>query len=1740
MKAGESHTLTFKVRLNENITSAGADAGDRVITNKAEVKSEGNKKNEASVSAKSNASLNIKKTTDGYDAETGTITYKVVVEAPKNNTWDIENVTVDDIFGTNKEYVESYTTVKPSVGTVDQQYAADKKLIWNIGTMKPGATAELEYTVKVDDKIFLKGKGDQISESIDNTAHLKVNGQEKGKSNAKVNFKKVWIRKNGQLQDNGKIKFTIHANETTTAGGNNSGSNAGATLPPINANITFKDQLTGDWVYDGKVTIQRYTSGPNPLGKKVGEPVTVDVDGKTEWTWTDPNPGAYYYEVEYYARLKEAVIGKPGIGNGAGIGIGVGGDNYDHNTQWNGSGKEYDALTKTYDNMEKTVDGTIIANWTSKITCPVPAGAVYEDYRNSDHAWTFTDEQINTVTVKADNGSRLLTAGTDYVITRTNVDGFRIQFKKDVDASAENPIMISYNCTLKTDDINETETAKYVNKASLTINGHTDSSQAECHYTKEQLIKKTAAEYKNNGELVWNIKVNTTGNMKDEAVVIDELQEGLEYVSAEISERGKKASGTTMEEPVIDGQKVTMKLKGLVESNDKEAYVVIKLVTKIVDEDFLVSNTTQTFSNKATLEYGGVTKESSADQKITNTAISKKGSYDKNTAPDIVYTVNVNPNGVDMLKDGDTIRIQDVMGENMMLHTDSLEVKNANTGAKIDVTESLEIKENVFSFDVPDDQPIVITYRAYVMGEVGETVNVTNTVSYYGEAEAGSVESNNEIIVDESDATIEGKPAFYIHKKDGTDKTTPLSGAEYTLYQFESGNWTEVETQLSNEDGYVYFTDLDADTVYAFCETKAPDGFYIDAENAKKTYIAFNKEAVTDVIKEAVAVDNGSEVKIIQSGITYDRFNYKGEITVKKAFGTDNTYGDLDFGTIPNGNYYFGLFDESHHLVTLAGKPAVENIVVADGKIVDADEDGSGMVTFEGVPVGENGGAKTYYVYETDSDGNKLTGTDGIALINGGRFEVSGEGKVQVSGAKPEASIKITNKEKPLVMSLQASKQLANVASGTNFTFDFGLYDESGELIETKQNDKDGKIAFSEIPFTRKDVGEHRYTIKEIIPNSKIAGITYDVTEYQIVITVEHGLTVSVTANGTALNEEDGVFILPNQQNKEASFVNVFEGSAKLTKVAAGNADANLVLEGAEFALYRVGVDEESGDEESDRVGTYTTNEKGELLAEHLAEGRYYFVETKAPTGYGIKMDENGNPVRYSFEIGPNGGKQVVNYDCKVENEALHFNVNKVDLADHAKEIAGAELTVFGKDADGNEVKIDSWISKEGETHDFGACLEAGKEYILRETAAPDGYAYTCDIVFTVNEDGTITTGMKTTTNETTGEVTYLVEDDVTRLTVMKVDEDGKGVAGARLVLKDTDGHVIKDETGEAKYSWVTTGKPHELGGIPAGDYILSELEAPEGYELAKDVRFTLSDAPDADNKVTMVDRKIPESFKGSITVTKTLKLNNYAADIGVDAATFYVALFSDENRTDRISSVKPIVFEHQTVGTVVFEKLGAGKYYIGETDKFGNLIEKGYVDEVEYRPEYGDGYLVNLESDTYAGQIHFENVFDQAPKGFYYEGTLSVTKEVLRDGKPWNTDNTYYAGVFKDAAHTELLGQMELKMNGKSDATAEMKVPLGEDPDKKISFYVTEVDKNGKPLKNGKNLKFKISVKGSEVVMTGKNPMAKVTITNSYKTWLSKVKTGDHAKVMTWMTLMGAALLAVVLLGCAKKRRKR
>lgn len=180
-------------------------------------------------------------------------------------------------------------------------------------------------------------------------------------------------------------------------------------------------------------------------------------------------------------------------------------------------------------------------------------------------------------------------------------------------------------------------------------------------------------------------------------------------------------------------------------------------------------------------------------------------------------------------------------------------------------------------------------------------------------------------------------------------------------------------------------------------------------------------------------------------------------------------------------------------------------------------------------------------------------------------------------------------------------------------------------------------------------------------------------------------------------------------------------------------------------------------------------------------------------------------------------------------------SISKID-ATTGGELAGAKLTV--KDSDGKVV--DSWTSTE-EVHVIEG-LKPGK-YYLTEEIAPEGYELsTQTIMFEVKADGSTTKVVMENYPKKPNTV-YISKQDATT---------GEELSGAHLELRDEKGNLIE--------AWVSSDEAHIVEGLKPGKYYLTEVLAPEGYELSTEtVEFTVKEDGTVDGNVVMLNK--PETI---------------------------------------------------------------------------------------------------------------------------------------------------------------------------------------------------------------------------------------------------------------------------------------
>ena len=234
-----------------------------------------------------------------------------------------------------------------------------------------------------------------------------------------------------------------------------------------------------------------------------------------------------------------------------------------------------------------------------------------------------------------------------------------------------------------------------------------------------------------------------------------------------------------------------------------------------------------------------------------------------------------------------------------------------------------------------------------------------------------------------------------------------------------------------------------------------------------------------------------------------------------------------------------------------------------------------------------------------------------------------------------------------------------------------------------------------------------------------------------------------------------------------------------------------------------------------------TTDQFEELKGQLIAGNNYWLHEEQPAKGYSYSED-------VPFSVSKNGSRNTV----IMINRPTHVILSKKSITGQ-KELPGNHMSVRNKSG----FIVEEWISTE-QPHRIVAGLKAGETYYLCEEKPKRGYAYSKPVAFTVKRYQGITKAE--------------MRNDSTRITICKVDVQGKLLEGAVLqVLDEKENVIVKD--------FKTSTQAVNINGIlEAGEkYILREVTAPKGYLSADDVEFIVPKEV-KQLEVFMTDLKVP------------------------------------------------------------------------------------------------------------------------------------------------------------------------------------------------------------------------------------------------------------------------------------------
>ena len=735
-------------------------------------------------------------------------------------------------------------------------------------------------------------------------------------------------------------------------------------------------------------------------------------------------------------------------------------------------------------------------------------------------------------------------------------------------------------------------------------------------------------------------------------------------------------------------------------------------------------------------------------------------------------------------------------------------------------------------------------------------------------------------------------------KKDFVYEETSLEGAEFEIYAAEDiftpdhqvdeqGNRhviyakdTLVKTVTTNKNGEAVIKDLPLGK-YRVKETKATSGFVLNPDSQEVSFIY--KDQNTPEIEEKLEFSNerqkvelsvekqDAETGKALKGATFGLYNKEaissGDKVIVKADTllqeiTSNEKGKAAFTLdLPLGRYYVkelqapAGYVSSDEILEFDATYQGQDVKTIKLKSVKKNQPTTVEVTKADITTGtELDGASMSVL---DKDGNVIDSwtsvKDSPHVIK--RLQV-GKTYILREELAPYGYLRATDVE----FTISDTAEVQKVKMEDEVPVARLLVNKKGEFLDSVSllDNAKGMIEhlFNYVTGNLTDVTFNVYAAEAIRAADGVSADYYAADE----------LVGSITTDGNGIAQMDNLplgryYIV----EKETSHGYVLDNEPRYVDLTYRDQDTSLVTYSADWqnARQRVQVEVLKKEKDSDKVlsgaifGLYaaddivsskgkvllakdtlielkTTDEDGKIrfVADLPVDSRYYIKELAAPDGYVTDQE----PQEFTFEY-QGSGTSVAEYAFTFEDEQTTVELSKADLTDK-KELPGASLKVT--DEDGNTV--DEWVSKE-EAHIIKGLI-VGKKYKMTETKPADGYVTAESIEFTV---------------ENTKEVQkHQMLDDVTKVEISKKDiTDSSEVPGAKLIILDKDGKKVE--------SWTSTDKPHMVEKLPVGEYTLREEQAPDGYLIAEDVKFTVKDT----GKVQKVKMKDAHPY-GKLVIKKT------------------------------------------------------------------------------------------------------------------------------------------------------------------------------------------------------------------------------------------------------------------------------
>lgn len=703
------------------------------------------------------------------------------------------------------------------------------------------------------------------------------------------------------------------------------------------------------------------------------------------------------------------------------------------------------------------------------------------------------------------------------------------------------------------------------------------------------------------------------------------------------------------------------------------------------------------------------------------------------------------------------------------------------------------------------------------------------------EAENYSIE-HNPISMTVTEDVIKGNIAIIKHSDDGsTQIETPEVGAEFEVYlkssdSYEAAKDSEKDYLVCDENGYAATKKLPYG-IYVVHQTKGwesteymEDFEVVISENEKEYFYLLN-DAVKKSFVKIVKKDAETGNIIPVSGIGFKVWDCANSEYVSQEI---NYPSEMILNTF--------YTDESGSLMLpnelVYGDYELHEVQSAEGYVLDKNP----------VPFTIDGSVETVVVEKTNTaqkgkisvqkTGNVFASVTAL----GSAIYIDENGEVHESGQTAYTPVFAKENLSGAVFQVIASEDIIT-ADGT-------IRANAGDVVAELVTDENG-YAETDLLYLGK------YEVREITApdgyalnaESQFVELTYAGQE----------ITVRDTVNTSFVNDYQGVEISLSKVMEKDELFNI-GNSDEYTRVRFGLFAAENITAADGSVIPADGLISEISLAENMSAKFDTA----------LPFGKYYVQEIATDEHYVL----NGKKYLVNFEY---MGQEVttVTVDCgEFKNALKRGKISGKKVDENEKSLENALFGLFAVDT--AEFTADNAymtaVSDENGHFEFDK-IPYG-EYIVREIEAPTGYILSDESYpVTISEDGEV--------------IEIKAVNKSTKVRISKQDiTTGEELPGATLQIIDEDGNVATE--------WVSTDEAHFIEGklIAGKEYTLRETIAPDGYEIASEIKFTVN-TDGSVTEVVMYDEHTPDL---EIPPTVTIDTPNTGVSADNSAELYLVA----------------------------------------------------------------------------------------------------------------------------------------------------------------------------------------------------------------------------------------------------------